>query len=302
MALKDRIIHSPSGELLVNYYHEIEGKVLPKLLNDGYAVQKYCKKFFDKQVDLENPVLFYEKLNWYKLNGKIPLMEVCANKYTMRDYVREKGYGECLNDLLDVYSSVGDIDIVSLPDRFVLKASHGTHMQIIVKDKSKIDWKHSKRLMRSWLRQDIYWRGREWVYKEMPRHIIAEKYIEDESGELRDYKIFCFNGAPRFIQHDIGRFTKHIRNYYYTDWKMMDMTDYVGNDPSLNIPAPKSLQKMLEIAKDLSQPFQFVRIDFYEVGGQPYVGEMTFFHEGGSINLIPEKWNRIVGDYWELVE
>lgn len=302
MTLKDRIVHTPNGELLVNHFHEIMGKVMPKLFCDEYAVRRYCKRLFPKQVDLENPKLFYEKLNWYKLNAKNPLMEVCANKYTLRGYVTEKGYGEYLNNLLGVYTSVKDIDIDALPDRFVLKASHGTHMQIIVKDKSKINWKQSKKLMKSWLRQDIYWRGREWVYKDMPHHIIAEEYMEDESGELRDYKVFCFNGVPRFIQHDIGRFVKHIRNYYYTDWTMMDMTDYVGNDPSLEISAPVSLQEMLDIARDLSQPFQFVRVDFYEVAGRPYIGEMTFFHEGGSINLIPDKWNSIIGDYWRLAE
>ncbi len=302
MSLKKKIMHSPRGVLLVNYLHEIEGSVLPKMINDDRAVRRYCKKVFHRNVDIDDPVLFYEKLNWYKLHGRDPLMGVCANKYTMRDYVSGKGYADNLNELLGVYTDVDDIDIDALPDSFVLKASHGTHMQIIVKNKSDVDWAYSKKLMRSWLRQDIYWRGREWVYKDMPRHIIAEKYIEDESGELRDYKIFCFNGEPRFIQHDMGRFTKHVRNYYYTDWTLMDMTDYVGNDPAMTVPAPESLPEMLSIARDLSRDFQFVRVDFYDVMGHPYIGEMTFFHEGGSIDLIPDEWNRTIGDYWKLVE
>ena len=131
---------------------------------------------------------------------------------------------------------------------------------------------------------------------------LAEKYLEDESGELRDYKVFCFNGVPKFVQVDIGRFTKHIRNYYDIDWNLMPMTDYVGNDATLEVARPRSFGRMLEIATSLAEPFQFVRVDFYEVSGKPYVGEMTFFHEGGSIVLIPDEWNTVVGDYWKLSE
>lgn len=301
-SIKEVVRSSHWGELMISRIHELECAVLPKLIPDDVAVRRYYKKITGKSLNLELPETFCEKLNWYKLKGKNLLMEKCANKYTLREYVRENGYERCLNDLLGVYTDVDSIDLSQLPDKFVIKASHGTHMQIIVKDKKQLDWNYSKKLMKSWMRQDIYWRGREWVYKDMPRHLIIEKYLEDESGELRDYKIFCFNGVPRFIQNDIGRFQKHIRNYHYTDWTVMDMTDYVGNDPTLDIPAPKSLDEMLAISKVLSKPFQFVRVDFYEVNGQPYIGEMTFFHEGGSIVFIPDEWNKKVGEFWKLKE
>lgn len=300
--IKDWIRHTYFGEMMINYLHEIEGYILPKLVSDEKAVRRYCKKHFGDAADIDHPVKFYEKLNWYKLHGRNPLMQKCANKVTMHEYVTEKGYGEYLNEYYGVYTRAEDVNPDSLPDRFVLKASHGTHMQIIVKDKSAVNWKHARKLMKSWLNQDIYWRGREWVYKDMSRHIVAEKYLEDESGELRDYKVFCFNGVPKFVQVDIGRFTKHIRNYYDIDWNLMPMTDYVGNDATLEIARPRSFGRMLEIATSLAEPFQFVRVDFYEVSGKPYVGEMTFFHEGGSIVLIPDEWNTVVGDYWKLSE
>lgn len=300
--IKDWIRHTYHGEMMINYLHEIEGYILPKVVSDEKAVRRYCKKYFGNEADIDHPVKFYEKLNWYKLHGRNPLMQKCANKVTMQEYVIEKGYSEHLNEYYGVYTCAEDVSPDSLPDRFVLKASHGTHMQIIVKDKSAVNWKHARKLMKSWLNQDIYWRGREWVYKDMPRHIVAEKYLEDESGELRDYKVFCFNGLPKFVQVDIGRFINHIRNYYDIDWNLMPMTDYVGNDATLEIARPCSFERMLEIATSLAEPFQFVRVDFYEVSGKPYVGEMTFFHEGGSIVLIPDEWNTVIGDYWKLSE
>lgn len=299
--MKEIIRSNPIGDLSINKVHEIEGWVLPKLIPDEEAVKRYYKKITGGNIDLENPSTFCEKLNWYKLFGHNVLMSKCADKVGVRDYVKEKGYGNCLNEIYKVYSNVDEIKIDDLPERFVLKAAHGTHMQIIVKDKAEINWKHARRLMKSWLRQDIYWRGREWVYKDVPHRIIAEKYIEDKTGELRDYKFFCFNGDPKFVQVDIGRFRKHIRNYYDLNWKILPMTDYVGNDPKLKVEKPVSFNQMVKMATELSKPFQFVRVDFYEVDEKPYVGEMTFFHEGGSAMFIPDKWNKIVGDYWKLI-
>lgn len=291
------------GEIMINKLHEIEGVILPKIISDEKAVRKHYFNGTGKELNLENPVTFCEKLNWYKLKVHDPLMVKCADKIGVREYAAEKGFGEYVNKVYGIYSDVKDIDLSLLPDRFVIKAAHGTHMQIIVKDKNSINWNQAKLLMKSWLRQDIYWRGREWSYKEVPHRIIAEEYLEDESGELTDYKIFCFNGTPKFIQVDVGRYKgTHYRNYYDTNWQLLSMTDDVPNSSDLIIERPKSLDKMLEMAKVLSEPLQFVRTDFYEVNGKPYLGEMTFFHNGGSIEFIPDEWNKIVGDYWTLVE
>ena len=229
-------------------------------------------------------------------------MTKCADKVGVRDYIKEKGYENCLNEIYGVYSDVDEINIDDLPERFVLKAAHGTHMQIIVKDKAEINWKHARRLMKSWLRQDIYWRGREWVYKDVPHRIIAEKYLEDSTGELADYKFFCFNGCPKFVQVDTGRFSKHIRQYYDLNWNLLEFNDVeIKKIYEIPIKKPNMLENMFKIATNLSDPFQFVRVDFYEVFGKVYVGEMTFFDGGGSTQFTPAKWNKIVGDYWKLL-
>lgn len=196
---------------------------MPMIMSDRKAVYRYyAKRTRRKDFDIDNPTLFSEKLQWYKLNHHDPLMQRVANKYTVRDYLKEIGYGHLLNDLLGVYTSVDDIDFDSLPRQFVLKGTHGSGFNIIVKDKSKLNIRQARMMMKSWLNQHIAWSGREWVYKDMPRHIIAEKYLEDETGELRDYKFYCFNGRPAFMQLEVGRGTNHnTRNFYDMDWQLM---------------------------------------------------------------------------------
>ena len=300
-SIKEFVRTSFLGGILIAKLHQIEGIVLPRIIPDEVAVKRYFKKVTGKELDLENPTTFVEKINWYKLNDHNPLMVKCADKVGLRDYVSENGYGEYLNDCLGVFDDVADIDVSKLPQCFVMKAAHGSHMNIIVKDKDSVNWKKYFIVMKNWLKQDIYWGGREWVYKDIPKRIIIEKYLEDETGELRDFKMFCFNGVPKFVQVDIGRFGEHhVRNFYDLNWNLLDITDDVGNDPTLKVSKPLSLDKMVEIAQTLSKPFQFVRVDFYEVNTKPYVGEMTFFHMGGNTGIKSEEWEKTIGGYWRL--
>ncbi len=289
------------GKMAVAKLHEIEGWLFPIFISDEKAVNAFYCKNVGKKLDLENPRTFSEKLNWYKVKVKDPLMAQCADKVSMREYVTQMGYGEHLNEVYGVYSDVSDIDIDSLPAQFVIKAAHGSHMNIIVKDKTMVNWKQSKWLMKSWLRQNIYWGGREWVYKDIPHRLIVEKYLEDSNGDLRDYKFFCFNGEPRFLQVDTERYGKrHVRNFYDLDWNWLDISDDVGSDESVQIAKPISFGEMIKMAQVLAKPFQFVRVDFYELSGKPYIGELTFFHNGGISRMMPEKWERIIGDYWKI--
>ena len=156
-------------------------------------------------------------------------------------------------------------------------------------------------LMRSWLKQDTSWSGREWVYKDMPRSIVIEKYLEDETGELRDYKFFCFNGQPRFMQLEVGRNTAHnTRNFYDMDWKLMPFGKELPHNPNLNVPKPTLFDEMKKIAENLCKPFQFVRVDLYQANGKVFFGELTFFPAGGAPDFVPDQYDEIVGDMWEL--
>ena len=256
------IKHSYWGSYAISCLHCVESTVLPHVISDERAVRKYYKKWTGKELDRDNPKSFTEKLNCYKLDSHDILMQQCADKVSVRDYVMEKGYGELLNEIYGIYYSVDEIDIETLPKQFVLKASHGSQMNFIVKNKSDFNWKRAKRMMRSWLHQDIYWSGREWVYKNLPRRIIAEKYLEDESGGLRDYKFYCFNGHPQIMQLEMGRNTDNeVRNFYDMDWTLLPFGKGIPYDTETYIEKPAMFEKMKEIATNLCAPFSFVRVD-----------------------------------------
>lgn len=286
----------------ISLYHCVMSWLMPRILSDRKTVIRYYKKKSGGRiVNLENPILFSEKLQWYKLHHHDPLMEVVANKYTVREYIERIGYGHLLNDLIGVYNNVDQIDFDKLPNQFVLKGTHGSGFNIIVKDKSQLNRHRAKMLMRSWLRQHIAWSGREWVYEKMPRHIIAEKYLEDETGELRDYKFYCFNGQPAFMQLEVGRGTSHnTRNFYDMDWKLMPFGKELPHNPNLNVERPKMFDEMKAIAADLCKPFQYVRVDLYQVGGKVYFGELTFFPAGGAPDFVPAMYDAEVGKMWKL--
>lgn len=285
----------------ISEYHCLMSWIAPRLVPDEKAIKKYFKKFSGKELDLNNPVTFSEKLNWYKLNDKNPLKTKCVDKYAVREYVKEKGYEETLNEVYSIYKNAYQINIGALPDQFVLKATHGSHMNLIVKDKSKVNWVCEKIMMQSWLNQNIYWSGREWPYKNVHRRIIAEKYLEDRTGELRDYKFFCFNGIPKYIDVDVNRFSGHFRNFYDTEWKFLPMTSCVSNNPDVVLEKPECFEKMLEMAGRLSEPFQFARIDLYESKGKVFFGEITFFPDGGNPGY-PKEWDEKWGNCWELIK
>ena len=289
------------GTYLINSYHCIRCRIDPIVVSDEKAVRKYFKRKTGRELDYSNLISFADKLNWYKLNHKNPLMIQCADKYAVRDYVTGCGYPEILNELYGVYSKVEDIDLNSLPGKFVLKAAHGSHMNIIYPD-TQYSWWQCKLLMKSWLKQDIYWSGREWVYKDMPKRIIAERYLEDETGELRDYKLFCYHGKPVYMQFDSGRFNgTHYRNFYDMDLNLLDISDNSTIvNPSLVPIDSESFNKMKTIAAKLAEPFEFVRTDFYYVSGQIIFGELTFFDGGGYSGFSKPEYDVMFGEPWHI--
>lgn len=302
MGIKDKVRSNFYGKYAISLYHCFMSWLMPKVVSDETAVRKYYAiKTSGRTLDLDNPQTFSQKQQWYKLYYRKPLMQKCADKLAVREYIEQKGYGYLLNDLLGTYKKAEEIDLNSLPQRFVIKASHGSGFNIIVKDKSKLNWVQTKLMINSWMHQNIAWGGREWVYLNMPRNLIIEKYLEDETGELRDYKFFCFNGEPRFMQLEVGRYTDHnTRNFYDMDWKLMPFGKELPHNPNIDVPKPVKFEEMKKIARDLCQPFQFVRVDLYQVGGKVYFGELTFFPAGGAPDFVPCEYDKIVGDMWEL--
>ena len=161
-----------------------------------------------------------------------------------------------------------------------------------------------KKKLKKGLNENFFLHGREWVYKNIPRKIIAEEYMTDESGyELKDYKIFCFNGVPKLIEVDFDRFTTaHRRNLYTTDWELMDAEIKYKNDPDRKIDRPECLDKMLELAGKLSEGIPHVRVDFYVINRNIFFGEITFYHGSGLEDFRPKSLGIILGDYIKLPE
>ena len=302
MSLKSKIRNNPWGLLLIHKLHERQNRKNLKQYSDKEQILRwYQMKSGGELPDLEKPKTFSEKQQWYKLNEKNPLMEKCADKVDVREYVTECGYGHLLNDIYGVYDSVKELPIKDLPKKCVIKGAHGSGFNLIVRDKSKVKWCVWKKIMKSWLKQDIYWSGREWVYKNLKKRLVVEKYLEDKSGGLLDYKFFCFNGKPRFMQLEVGRYTaNNTRNFYDMDWNLMPFGKELEHNPNIEVEKPEGFEEMKEIAEKLSNPFTFVRVDLYQVGGKIYFGELTFFPAGGAPDFKPIEYNKIVGDMWDI--
>lgn len=266
--------------------------------NDKQAIINLYRNFSGKIPDLEYPKTFSEKLQWLKLNNRDERMTVCADKYEVREYLINKKYSGILSNTLAIYSSVAEIDLENLPDKFVIKATHGSGWNLIVNNKHKVNWWIWKKIMNIWLHDNIFWPGREWPYKNMKPRLIVEEYLEEKSGELTDFKFFCFNGKAHFIQANKGRNTNnHAQNFYDLNWKILPFGKDLKPRPDIKINAPVNLNKMIGIAEDLAEPFPFVRVDFYEVNSKIIFGEMTFYPKSGLPDFIPQDYDNVLGNY-----
>lgn len=272
----------------------MDEKDLPELL------KKWYKKRTGRELNLENPKSFNEKIQWLKLYDNSPLKTKLADKYLVREWIKENLGEEYLIPLLGVYDSFDEIDFDKLPDKFVLKANHGCAWNIIVKDKQKFDKKKAKKKFDKWMKRNYALKaGFEMQYKDIPPKIVAEAFIQDSKGELNDYKVLCFNGEPKFIWIDQGRFSNRTENIYDTKWNLQPFLLTYENSKE-EVPPPKNLETMIEFARKLSKDFALVRVDFYNVDGKIYFGEMTFTSASGVDVFKPAEYDLKLGEMLEL--
>lgn len=287
--------------ILTETYYILERKYYQYFLSDKKLIKSRFKKRLDRRVDLNNPQKFNDKLQWLKLNWHDELATSCADKYDVRKIVGQRIGESYLNELIDVYESVEEIDLEKLPDQFVLKGTHGSGFNIICTDKSKLNWLEEKKVMNRWLSTNYYYKNREWVYRDIKPRIICEKYLEElASGDLRDYKVFCFNGKPKLIQVDFDRQYNHRRNFYDLNWNFIDVEIKYPNDPNEFIPRPIKLTEILKLSEKLSKGFPHVRVDFYIVENNIKFGELTFFHESGMGKFSSEEFELKMGSWLKL--
>ena len=264
-----------------------------------------CLKLFywcemGKKLNLDVPVTYNEKLQWLKLYDRKPEYSKYVDKYTVRSYISETIGEQYLIPLLGVYDSVEEINWDSLPNKFVLKCTHGSGSNIICTDKDKLDIRTSKIKLNKLMKKSWYWFGREWLYKNVKPRIICEKYMVDESGtELKDYKFFCFDGEPKalFVATDRGIDTRF--DFFDLNFNHLPFMQHYKNSVK-KIVKPIGFDEMIQLSKILSKDIPHVRVDFYDIYGSIYFGELTFFHFSGFEKFEPEEYDELFGSWLEL--
>lgn len=269
-------------------------------LPDSVYLKIRFKRKMGYRLNLKNPKSFSEKLQWQKLYDRRPEYTMMVDKVKVKEFVASKIGEQYVIPTLGVWEYPDQIDFDALPERFVLKVNHnsGTGMYIC-KDKNKMNVEKVRAELRKGLKENYYKKNREWPYKDVPRRAFAEAYMEDEFGELRDYKFFCFDGEVKalFIASDRSKGEHAVKfDYFDADFNHLPFTN---GHPNAGVPPkkPKSFEEMKRLAAVLSKGIPQVRIDFYDVNGKPYFGEMTFFHWSGMMPYDPIEWDYKFGEW-----
>ncbi|BAL84387.1 hypothetical protein SELR_26790 [Selenomonas ruminantium subsp. lactilytica TAM6421] len=268
----------------------------------------YLKRRFKKRVgyplNLDNPRTFNEKLQWLKLHDRNPLYTKMVDKYEAKKYVAELIGEEYIIPTLGVWDHFDEIDFDELPNQFVLKCTHDSGSIVICKDKNNFDRQAAKKKLERGLRHNYYYAGGfEWPYKNVKPRIIAEKYMVDElTKELRDYKFFTFHGEPKALFIASERFkdgeeTKF--DFYDMQFHHLDLKSGHPNAKCFN-EKPKQFERMKVLASKLAGDTAHLRVDFYEINGKIYWGELTFFHWSGMVPFEPFEWDNKFGEWLTL--
>jgi len=278
----------PSGDQEKSFIEKRETIMEQFLLWAGYSP------------NIDNPRTFNEKVQWLKLYYRDPLMTQCADKYKVRDYIKENIGEEYLIKLLGVYDDVNQIEFDKLPDKFVLKVNHGCAQNIICENKDELDIEDAKNKLREWLKpgSNHYYFSYEWSYKNIKPNIVCEAFIGTQA-DLKDYKFMCFNGRVKLMYVSSERKTGLKIDFFDLTWRKLPFINSFPNSQQ-EIRKPKNFDLMVSLAEKLARPFPLVRVDLYEVDGRVYTGEMTFYPNNGFRPFNPEEWDCKLGDMLKL--
>ena len=305
------------------YYTYLKKKEYEKMLHmpeseyEAYLCERY-KEMLNRsertrglQMDFDDPVTYSQKMQWMKLYDLSDEKTICSDKYAVRDYIANKLGEEYLIPLIcidgkDCFHSADEIDFDKLPNKFVMKCNHGSHYNIIVKDKSRLSAKEVKQIKRklnAWLREKYEFKvGLELYYKGIEPAIIIEKYMEIDD-DLPDYKFYCFEGEVKFVFCMEGRLSEVRQSYFDKDFNKLAFTMPFGSKidyPDVTFGKPENYEKMLEIAQLLCKDFSHVRVDLYNLNGRIYFGELTFCSASGYEVTHPMEYDQIIGDWIKI--
>jgi hypothetical protein len=283
---------------LIDLIKRIISKILKKTNFTLYSKLLF-KKIHGYNLDLKHPKTFSEKIQWMKLFGELEKNGKYVDKHDVRAYVKNIIGDKYLVPSLGCFSEANDIDFDKLPNRFVIKATHASGWNLVVFDKNKLDIVSTKTRINKWINNSFYKKTGERNYKNVPGRVVIEDFIEDPSGDLMDYRFFCYNGIPKFIQVDSYTEEKKKRNIYDINWDKLDVAIGYENIKRY-IEKPEKLTEMLEISSKLSKDIPFVRIDLYYANKHIYFGEMTFTPQNGYGKFTPVKYDYIFGEDFKL--
>ena len=266
-------------------------------------LEKLYSERSNRPLHLDAPVRLTEKIQWRKIYDESPVYTMLSDKYACRAWVEKKIGKEYLVPLLGVWDKFEDINPSALPEQFVLKTNNGCRTNLVVTDRSELDWDKAQKSFQKWLKMPFWCFNYEPHYRAIEPKIIAEEFLPSnmESG-LTDYKFYCFSGAPVFCQVITGRTSTECIDFFDMEWKHCS---FVGLNPKcknapLPIPKPEQFEELKEVARKLSEGFAFVRVDLYNTNGKVYFGEMTFTPSGGYGGFNPDEWDERLGNLWDL--
>lgn len=279
------------------------GRGFFKWMSDRTYLKIAYRLNLHEKLNLEKPEGYNAKLQWIKLYDHRPEYVRMVDKYEAKKYVSSIIGEQYIIPTIGVWDHFDDIEFNLLPDRFVLKCTHDSGGLIICKSKKNFDYESAKKKIESCLKRSYYWQGREWPYKKVKPRIIAEEYMEDSvTHDLRDYKFFAFDGVVRALfiateRQTAGEDTKF--DFFDMNFRHLDLKH--GHMNAKTPPRkPVNFEKMKELAAILSKGYPQMRIDFYEVNGKIYFGELTLFHHGGMVPFQPPKWDKVFGEWISL--
>ncbi|MDB6136864.1 MAG: uncharacterized protein JWM59_5107 [Verrucomicrobiales bacterium] len=253
-----------------------------------------------RKLNLKDPKLFSEKLQYLKLREKNSEYGQYVDKHEGREIVKRLIGGQVLNEQYFSTESPDEIDFNSLPDSFVLKLTHGSGFNVICQNKDELDWESTRKLLWRWLRTNYAKEKREWQYLNVKPRIVCERFLADESGSLRDFKFLCFHGVPRLIWVDIDRAGNHSRAFFDAGWNRVAVEFGRYSQYGGEVPRPDNLEEMLDYAAAMAVGFPFVRVDFYSISGRTIFGEVTLHPASGFGEFRPLEYGLEVGSWIDL--
>lgn len=293
----------------MNFVRKIMGREVQNALvsclrflpDDTYLKLIYRIKV-GKKLNLDNPQTYTEKIQWLKIHDRKPIYTTMVDKYEAKKYIESIiGSGHTI-PTLGIWNTFDEIDFEKLPERFVLKCTHDSGGLVICKDKNKLDKKEASRKINKSLKTNFYWVGREWPYKNVKPRIIAEKYMTSQNEEcLTDYKFFCFDGEPKIVYISKDKAEDPRTDFFDASGNLLPIR---MRDKNSDVPPqiPEQFEQMKEIARKLSCGLKHLRVDYYLIDGIIYVGELTFYHNGGFSEVKPEEWNYKLGEMIKIDE